>query len=552
LPAVGLVACMGTTESKLNSGQSGPDVVSQQPNVPLQGVTTFPETPPPFEPPPLRMRVLVSVQYENAVRDLLGTAAANAVTPPADSELNGYNSIGASQFVLSPLAVVQYEKSAYAAAKAALANTTTRGALIGCTPSSATDDACWNSFVQGFGKLAWRGQITSTDVSALVTLGKNAATAVSDFYGGAEHVIAAFLQSSRFLYQVETGTLTGEKPGMKKLTGVELASRLSFLLFNSAPSQALLDAAGRGDLDTVEGLRAQVARLLTSSGGKVAAEFFDEWLDLLRLPQLEKNAQAYPQFTPALASDMAQETRMFVTALTAEDADFRTALDADFTYVSPALATLYKVTSPSSGFVKTTLPANSQRGGLLGQASFLSLFAHNDSSSPTLRGKFVREQFMCQSIPPPPPDVVTVLPEVDPNNPQTARQRLAIHRSNSSCAGCHVLMDDIGLGLENFDSVGAYRTTEYGITIDANSTLDSAGAFAGAKELGSLLKTQDRVHECTARNLFRYAMGHLETNGEIAPLKSVYEAYASSGFKFKTLVTELVVSDAFRYAGVEP
>jgi hypothetical protein len=555
---LGLAGCTGFAESNPGAGLASvdpqtvlpPDIA--EPATPLPGQTTYPTVLPPFSPPPARLRILLSTQYRNSIRELLGSAAAAAVTPPPDSSLNGFNSIGASQFELTPFAVSAYEKSAFEAARIALADTTRRAALIGCTPVSPTDDACWTSFVQRFGRLAWRGQWSAEDVAPLVALGKKSATAYSNFYSGAEFVVAALLQSTRFLQQTEFGAPSTEHPGSVKLTGTEMASRLSFFLRNSAPSAELLAAGDSGALATAEGVRAQAQALLSGTGPKsVVEDFFHELLGLANLAQAQKDSTTYPAFSTTLAQDMGQETRTLVSTLAVEDADFRTVFDASFSFVNAPLAQLYGMPSAGTGFVRAELPPTQGRGGLLGQAAFLSLFAHNASSSPTLRGRLVREKMLCQSIPAPPPEVVTVLPVVDPSNPQTARDRLQFHRQNASCAGCHALMDDIGLGLENYDGIGQYRTTEFGLAINATSPLDDLGTFTGARQLGGLLKTMDRAHECMVRNLFRYGTGHIETNGELRPLKAVTEAYVSSGYKARTLLSEFVGSDAFRFAGID-
>jgi hypothetical protein len=277
------------------------------------------------------------------------------------------------------------------------------------------------------------------------------------------------------------------------------------------------------------------------------SRFFDEMLQLRDIAQMAKDPRTYPTYSAALGSAMREETqRLLQSVIWDQDSDFRQVFDADYTFVNASLAALYGLQgAPASGFGRASLPADGRRAGILGHAAFLSLMAHPNGSSPTFRGKFVREKLLCQTIPAPPPDVDTSLPIT---SGLTARERLLAHRQNPSCAGCHALMDDIGLGLENFDGIGRYRTTEDGLPIDASATLDTLGGFAGARELGGLLRREERVTACFARNLLRAATGHVDTEGESTPIQKIHDGFASSRYRVKQLLVEIAGSDPFRYA----
>jgi hypothetical protein len=230
------------------------------------------------------------------------------------------------------------------------------------------------------------------------------------------------------------------------------------------------------------------------------------------------------------------------------DADYRDVLDADYTFMNAELAAFYGADIPegAEGFVKVPVPPDQKRGGFFGHAGFLALFSHTKTTSPTLRGKFVRERMLCQSIPAPPNNVVTEFPPEA--EAKTAREKLAAHQKIASCAGCHIKMDNIGFGLENFDAIGAFRETENGAEIDAKSDLDGA-PFDGAKELGTALREAPEVPLCIARNIFRHATGHVETPGEEQAVAELGDAFERSGYKLQDLLVELVASDAFRYVG---
>ncbi len=538
LGALAIAACFGrSTENRFTtaSGERPVDPVVQRP----------------FEPAPFRVRALLSWQYRNAVRDLLGEKAARAVAPPPDTTVNGWDAIGAAQLSLSATAVDLYESSAQRAAAIALSDLLRRDSMLGCAPQSTTDLACMEGLVSRFGRRAWRRALSDDEVASWGAVGILAAEEYEDFYKGAAFVVAGLLQSPNFVYQIEVGEADCGGRGLLRLSGYEVASRMSFFLTGSTPSDELLAAAEAGDLDTAEGVRSWARVLVDELNSREAiARIFDELLQLRELPQLAKDPIAFPSFNPVLAAAMREETQLLLASLIwDEGGDFRRLFDADYTFVNRDLARLYGLGQVSpNGFARVALPEDGRRGGFLGQASFLSLMAHPATSSPTLRGKFVREKLLCQTIPPPPPNVDTNLPNTEG---MTTRQRLLAHRLNPSCAGCHVLMDDIGLGLENFDAIGGYRTTESGQPIDASSTLDELGTFAGARELGALLRGNRRTTECLVHNLFRAATGHVETLGESAPLNEVHARFAGSGFRLQELLVEIAASDAFRFGAVQ-
>ncbi len=512
---------------------------------------------PEFAPARLQMRVLLSSEYVHTIRDVLGTAAAAAVTPPPDAAINGLTSIGASQLSVSTTTENIYEKNAYLAVQAALANAAQKAKLIPCTPTKANDTACFTQVLDSVGKRLFRRPITAAERTTWLKVADDAASAYGTFAGGAEFLLAGLLQSPNFLYRAEQGVANPERPGELKLTGYEMATRLSYFISGSTPSDALLTAAAAGELDTVAGVRANAVKALTTPGASLAStDFFSEFLSQEGLSSLAKDPISFPNYRPAMAAAMRDETRLFLEdVLFVKNLDARTLFDADFTYVDANLAPLYNVTAPASGFARMQLPAGQPRAGLLTQTAFLALMAHPSSTSPTYRGKFVRERLLCETVAAPPMNVNTTIPAGDPSMPRTLRQKLSEHMTNAGCRNCHASMDPIGFGFENFDAVGAYRTTELGLSIDATGTLDGK-AFTDARGLGQVLKNDPRVMKCLTRTLFRHAAGHVDLPSEARPLAALHESFSQSGFKYQDLLVELVASDAFRYArpaeGVTP
>lgn len=500
-----------------------------------------------FTPAPSRLRKLTRAQYQNSLRDLLGTAVSLAKDAlEDDSERNGFSAIGASYATISPRGVEQYEAASMALAKQVMADTANRGKLVGCSPAGATDATCTRAFVAKFGRRAFRRPLSTDELDRWVGIATDAQTKLTSFWEGMEIAIGGMLTSPHFLYREELGEPDPARPGVLRYTSLEMASRLSFFLRDTTPDDALLDAAERGDLVSVDGLKSQVERLLSDPAARSSFDaFFAELLHLSPLDGLTRDKTAFPAMTATLGASMRSETlKLFDEIVFERDADVRELFDSPTTFVNAELAKVYGLTPPSgSAFAKVTL---TDRLGILGHASFLSVNAHVASSSPTYRGKAIRERFLCESIPAPPASVPP-LPDPAPGERATARQRLEMHRKVEPCATCHKMMDPVGLGLENYDALGAFRDKENGTTIDPSGDLDGK-AFAGPKDLAKLLRADPRTGPCFARNLYRHASGHVELPGEEPALKNVLSTFEGSGFRVKSLALAIVTSDAFRFA----
>lgn len=503
-----------------------------------------------YDPAPVRLRVLLSRQYTHAIRDLLGDAAAAQAQPPKDVAINGFDAVGASQLAFTDNDVDTYELSARAVAQAAVEDGTKVAGYHACVPAGADDATCMREFVTNFGRLAFRRSLTEDEITAYTEVGRAAGADLGSFDAGVQTAIATFLQSPNFLYQVEVGE-PADTGGMRRLTGIEMATRLAFFVADTTPDAALLDLAEAGGLDDADGVREAVLALLERPEARQSlADFAAEVYRLRELPNTPKDPTVFPDYTTTLSQSMAKETLALLSHLVwEEDADVRDLLDAPYTFVDGSLAAHYALPNPEQygdTFTMVTLPPEQKRGGILGHAGLLSLLAHVTTTSPTYRGKFVRQQLMCQSIPAPPANVDTTLP--DSGEYKTMRERLEIHMSNESCAACHKLFDPIGLGLENYDGVGVFRTLDNGAMIDPNSDLDGT-PFDGAASLGAALRDDPSVPRCLVRNLFRHASGHIELASEAPELDKLDAAFADAGYRMKDLYVELVTSPAFRMVG---
>ena len=507
-----------------------------------------------FQPAPSTLRRLTLAQYRNSIADLLGPGVTINGDLEADTALDGFASIGAARVSLSATATEQFDTAAFDLAHQALSNATTRGALVGCAPAGTTDATCAGSFITAFGRRAWRRDLTAAEVSEYATIATTAAGMLNDFWGGLEYGLAGLLDSPHFLYREELGAPDPAVPARRIFSGYELASRLAFLVTNSTPDDTLLDAAKSGKLSTVAGLGAEAQRLLASPRAHAAmSNFFTELYELANLDSLPESPMSFPQVSATLGASMRGETLQVLDDLTfGANVDFRTLFDTTTTYVNAELASLYGLPAVTgSGYVQVTLPASGPRAGFLGQGSYLAMLSHADSSSPTRRGKFIREVLLCQSVPSPPPNVNTTFPVDAPGAaPRTTREKLEQHRlAGSACAACHQVMDPIGLGLENFDGIGAYRTMEVGQPIDASGNLDGV-AFTDARGVGAALKNHPSLGSCLTRDVLRYTIAHIETAGEEPVVDALAQQLATNGYQFRSLLLGVVASASFRYAGV--
>jgi hypothetical protein len=289
--------------------------------------------------------------------------------------------------------------------------------------------------------------------------------------------------------------------------------------------------------------------------GQSLDEFFNQWLRFDRVLNAFKERRRYPEFTPEMAAEMVEETRRLLQYLVSKDGNFMELLTADYGFLSSDLATLYKLPAPPSQFELVHFPADARRSGLLGHASILAATAGPVETSPTARGIFVREQLLCQHVPPPPPNVNTTLADPTEDKPLTRRQRMAEHAQNTACSSCHRLMDPIGFGLEGFDAIGRWREKET-VSTPAKKfqlPLETGGEIAGLpnsafseeKQLGRILAASPVCQECIVRQIFRYGYGRLETPSDQQTIHQLFVKFRDSGFHFKDLLIALVRSPEF-------
>ncbi len=502
--------------------------------------------PPAFQPAPGMLRRLTRTQFRNAVRDVFGVEV-DISQLEADSWNGSFAVVGATTVTTSERGVEQYHSAIEQAVDAVFGDAARRSQFIGCAPSGSPDDACVRGFIETLGLRAWRRPLDAAEVDRLLAVATKAATELGSPDEGARWATVALFTSPNFLYRPELGAAGAG--GSLRFTGYELASRLSFLVWNSLPDQTLLDQATTGALGTPEGIRTAAARLLESPAGREAiGEFAEQYMRLDRILTQAKDTALFPEYAPGLQAAMARDMRGTWEAVAFDDRT--SALELFSTtkvVVNTQLAELYGLDTSglsSSTFQVRSLPADGPRVGILGKAGFLSQFANQKEGSPTLRGKFMRDALMCSPIPPPPGDVDVVLEDPPADMPLTKRQRLETHRTSPACAGCHALMDPLGLPLETFDAIGRYRTTDRGLMIDPSGEFEGL-PVADARSLGFTIASSTAVAQCLVRKYYSYAVAHEERAVDGSVLNALATSFQASGYELRELVLDVVTNDAF-------
>jgi hypothetical protein len=505
------------------------------------------------EPGPSPIRRLTRVEYNNTVYQLLGDTSHPADQFPPDEEAGGFDN-QAEVLVVSPLLAEHYLSAAEQ-----LAHThtpTLMQQLPACQGPNIDDVACEadaDAFIRSFGKRTYRRPLTDEEVIEHLAVFREGTMLGEEGYSpstGIEMVVQVMLQSPHFLYRVEFGMAEPEAGDVVALTSYEIASRLSYLLWNTMPDLALFEAADADLLRTPEQIEQQARRMLQTPRAREAVKnFHRQWLHLDDIePQISaigKNLEIYPDYYDGLPMLWRTETESFIDyAVFEEDANVTELFTAPYTMMNSELADFYGATGPAGiEFTRVDLDP-SRYAGFLTHAGLLALLAKPDRSSPIHRGKFVREFLFCQ-----PPDVVPEAPSVDET--QTTREQFSQHSEDPLCEGCHKLMDPIGFGFEHFDGIGRYRETEWaGLEIDARGELnqtDVDGPYDGVVELAERLASSDQVKTCVATQWFRFAYGRSETEADDCSMQDVQAAFAAADYDIKELIVALTLTDAFRY-----
>jgi len=493
-----------------------------------------------------RVRLLSQEQYFNSLAYLFGPDIAVAAHFAPFRRTEGLLESGAASAGVTIGQMQEFQRTAGAVADRVV-SPGSRQFLIPCTPrvAAAPDDACAARFLGPVGRLLYRRPLTAAERTSYVAEARAATLRLKDFYAGLAVVLEGMLISPEVLFVIDRSEPDPGHPGRSRLDGYSLASRLSLFLWNATPDDTLLDWAAHGDLQTATGRARAVQYMLSSPRLATGVRaFFDDMLGFDEFAVLSKDPSIYPSFIADTVSDAREQTlRTIVDQLVDGGHDYRDLYTTRDTFLSPALAPLYGVPA-ARGWTRYQAPADSERVGLLTQVAFLAAHAHPGRSSATLRGKALRELLLCQKVPRPPPNVDFSLIEDPKSALKTARERLAAHRANPVCAGCHKLTDPIGLGLENFDGAGQYRATERGAPIDASGNLDGK-AFTDPAGLAQALHDNPALPTCLVNRVYAYATGGPPGSGSNDELAFFNAQFAAQGYKFPALLRSVALSEAF-------
>lgn len=488
------------------------------------------------------MRRLSRTEYNNTVADLLGDKSHPGDLMPGDGARFSYETSIASHGITAPL-VDQYLQVAEKAAAHVLANL---DSALPCKPADG-EESCARAYIAQLCPTAFRRPCAVDDTEPLFAMWQEG-RAAGDFKLGVEYLLEMVLQSADFLYRPEFGEPATAGKGYVRLTGAELATRLSYYFWATMPDPALSAAAEAGQLATNAGVAVQAKRLLQDPRAHEAVQrFHEQWLGLDALETLTKS-DAYSGFSDA-RSLMKQETRAFVDALFTENADLGTLLTAPYSYSNDSLERFYGFPAVGSGETFKRVARDSARyAGILTQGGFLSVYAKINQSAPIMRGVQVLRQVLCAELPPPPANVKFAIPE--PSKDTTTRARFEQHEADPACSGCHQVIDSIGFGFEKFDGVGRFRDAENGQPVDASGKLigtDADGAFNGVVELAQKLSGSEQVRRCYARNVFYNAHGRPAATEDQCSVAQLQTQFKASSYRLQDLAVAITQTDAFLY-----
>jgi hypothetical protein len=425
-----------------------------------------------------------------------------------------------------------------------------RRVFVSYPSDTVTKAQAAEQIVRNFASKAFRRPVTDDEVTQLMALWSQRDASGETFESSIETTLQAVLVSPYFLYRYEQDPTAGDANGVRTIDEYELASRLSYFLWSSMPDDELLNLAKEGKLRA--NLESQVRRMMSDPKSFALVEnFAGQWLQLRQVANVNPDPQRYPNFDESLRDAMIKETQLYFSSIMKEDHSVLEFIDSNYTFLNERLAKHYGISGVTGDdFRKVTLTGN-QRGGLITQASILTLTSYPNRTSPVLRGKWVLENLLDAAPPPPPPDVPKLAETAQAEMSGTLRQRMEQHRTNPNCITCHAQMDPIGFGLENYDAIGAWRDRDVNnVVIDASGTLPGGEAFNGASGLKEILEgRKDEFCRCLTDRMLTYALGRGMEVYDRPMEDRITAGLEAKDYKFSALVMQVVQSDAFQKRG---
>jgi mono/diheme cytochrome c family protein len=441
-----------------------------------------------------------------------------------------------------------------------VSRTSSRALVFVCDPKPAEELSCARQITENLARRAFRRPVTAEDVNRLIPFYAAGREGGGSFDQGIEQVVAAVLASPEFLYRALRGTPIKGSGGASSnaevsLTDLELASRLSFFLWNTGPDQELLKLAAAGGLSKPGAVEAQVKRLMADpKASSLVTSFAMKWLNIADLSSVQPDPKLFPGFNEQLRRDFSTEAEDFLSSILLENRSVMDLLTANYTFLNDRLARHYGIPGVAGSQFRKVTVAEKERWGLLGKGAVLLRTSYGDRTSPVLRGAWVLDKLMGTPPSPPPPNTATDLSQKAGETPKTVRARLEQHRDKASCRQCHGVIDPIGLPLENFDAIGQFRTVDRqagNAPIDANTVLPNGVPINGPVELSAQLVDRPAVFvEAVTEKLMMYALNRQLEYFDMPQVRTIVRGAAKDNYKLSSIVLGIVNSDAFRKQGV--
>ena len=420
-----------------------------------------------------------------------------------------------------------------------------RKRILICDPASGP--VCVEKILTNLAHHAYRRPVTKTEVAGLMKFVALAKTEGQSTEQGIQLALEAMLVSPEFLFRIERDASPLDPEKSHRLSDVELATRLSYFLWSSMPDDELLTFAEANKLHEAATLDAQLKRMMTDKKAAAFADnFAGQWLEVRNLDSINPDPKKFPAWTPDLKEELRTETRMFFQYVLGENRPISEFVDARYTFLNEHLAKYYGIPGVKGpDFRKVDLDTD-QRGGILTQASVLAVSSYPNRTSPTIRGKYILNNLLGTPPPPPPPDV-PALDDSKVGSDVSLRKQLEAHRANAVCASCHSKMDVLGFGLENYDAIGHWRTMDGKFPIDVGGTMPNGKSFSTAAEMRAvLLGSMPEVSRCLTDKIMTYALGRGMESYDKRALDQIQKAVAADGYRFQTLIHEVVTSLPFQ------
>jgi len=515
------------------------------------------------DPGTVGMHRLNALEYDNTINELLGLSQnlAQKTFIPDEKGANGFDS-EADALTMSDAEFQQYFTAADTLVEQVFANGALTAKIVTCKPASAIDATCLDTILHDFGLRAYRRPLFDDEVTRFHNLATDAVGNGQDFNGSVKQIVKMMLASAPFLYRVELDP-NPDSTMPHRVASFELASRLSYLLWSSMPDAALLAKAQSGSLLTDDTLQGEFDRMMQDPrASNFVSSFAGQWLGARNLGSHQVEATAFPAFTEPVRQAMAQELTLYFNEFLNGNLPFSQFLTAPINFVNGPLAALYGAKNiPASQTEMTKVTGlDTNRVGFLGLGAFLTQSSYSYRTVPTLRGKWVLENLLGQEIPPPPAgipplDSAATASTDSMTQEENVRDRLLAHRAMPMCSACHSQLDPIGLGMENFDGIGAYRSSYgNGQAIDASGQLPDGTSFSSLAELTGILskgKRQTQMLSFALTQVMTYVLSRplnldAPDDTDRPYVTQIQARWASEGYALRALLRDVVLNETFR------